>query len=95
MEPILIFHGRGAKLGIASNHGDLTQKYTPTTKAIPAWGKDDGDHIVTRTTVSGKSVVKGDAKKYPDNGSRCPEIQALNSLTANVICSGRKRKIPN
>lgn len=128
------------------------EKYNPTTKAIPAWVKDDYYHIVTQTTVSGKPVVKGGktcvllckkvkkstgetqsgintwvaldnlelvestpaeapvyrvhtvvkddtlwdlAKKYLGDGSRYPEIKALNSLTSNVIYSGWKLKIPN
>jgi len=29
------------------------------------------------------------------NGSRYPEIKALNNLTSNVIYSGWKLKIPN
>lgn len=46
------------------------------------------------------TVVKGDtlweiAKKYLGNGSRYPEIKALNGLTSNVIYSGWKLKIPN
>ena len=129
-----------------------SEKYNPTTKAIPAWVKDDYYHIVTQTTVSGKPVVKGGktcvllgkkvkkstgetqsgintwvaldnlelvesapaeapayrvhtvvkgdtlwdlAKKYLGDGSRYPEIKALNGLTSNVIYSGQKLKIPN
>ena len=46
------------------------------------------------------TVVKGDtlwdlAKKYLGDGSRYPEIKALNGLTSNVIYSGWKLKIPN
>ncbi len=46
------------------------------------------------------TVVKGDtlweiAKKYLGNGSRYPEIKALNNLKSNVIYSGWKLKIPN
>lgn len=46
------------------------------------------------------TVVKGDtlweiAKKYLGNGSRYPEIKALNGLTSHVIYSGWKLKIPN
>lgn len=46
------------------------------------------------------TVVKGDtlweiAKKYLGDGSRYPEIKALNSLKSNVIYSGWKLKIPN
>lgn len=46
------------------------------------------------------TVVKGDtlwdiAKAYLGNGSRYPEIKALNGLTSNVIYSGQKLKIPN
>ena len=205
--PTIICHSEGAKLGIASNHGDVmhwfpkhgksmdtfradvkdllgqatdpkpteptapatpttgaielgskvkfkasAEKYNPTTKAIPAWVKDDYYHIVTQTTVSGKPVVKGGktcvllgkkvkkstgetqsgintwvaldnlelvegapteapayrvhtvvkgdtlwdlAKKYLGDGSRYPEIKALNGLTSNVIYSGWKLKIPN
>ena len=206
-EKDIICHSEGAKLGIASNHGDVmhwfpkhgksmdtfrsdvkallgqttdpkptepttpatpttgaielgskvkfkasAEKYNPTTKAIPAWVKDDYYHIVTQTTVSGKPVVKGGktcvllgkkvkkstgetqsgintwvaldnlelvesapaeapvyrvhtvvkgdtlwdlAKKYLGDGSRYPEIKALNGLASNVIYSGWKLKIPN
>ena len=46
------------------------------------------------------TVVKGDslwdiAKKYLGDGSRYPEIKALNDLKSNVIYSGWKLKIPN
>ena len=46
------------------------------------------------------TVVKGDslwdiAKKYLGDGSRYPEIKALNNLKSNVIYSGCKLKIPN
>lgn len=46
------------------------------------------------------TVVKGDslwdiAKKYLGDGSRYPEIKALNNLKSNVIYSGWKLKIPN
>lgn len=46
------------------------------------------------------TVVKGDtlweiAKKYLGNGSRYPEIKALNVLASNTIYSGQKLKIPN
>ena len=46
------------------------------------------------------TVVKGDslwdiAKKYLGNGTRYPEIKALNDLKSNVIYSGWKLKIPN
>jgi len=46
------------------------------------------------------TVVKGDtlwdiAQKYLGNGSRYPEIKALNGLTSNVIYTGWKLKIPN
>ena len=46
------------------------------------------------------TVVRGDslwaiAKKYLGNGSRYPEIKALNDLTSNTIYSGWKLKIPN
>ena len=46
------------------------------------------------------TVVKGDslwdiAKKYLGDGSRYPEIKALNELKSNVIYSGWKLKIPN
>mgnify|MGYP003296024036 CR=1 FL=1 len=34
-------------------------------------------------------------KKYLGNGSRYPEIKALNGLTSNTIYSGWKLKIPN
>ena len=45
------------------------------------------------------TVVKGDslwdiAKAYLGDGSRYPEIKALNNLTSNVIYSGWKLKIP-
>ena len=46
------------------------------------------------------TVVKGDtlwdiAKAYLGDGSRYPEIKALNNLKSNVIYSGWKLKIPN
>ena len=46
------------------------------------------------------TVVKGDtlwdiAAKYLGNGSRYPEIKALNNLKSNTIYSGWKLKIPN
>ena len=46
------------------------------------------------------TVVKGDtlwdiAKKYLGDGSRYPEIKALNNLKSNVIYSSWKLKIPN
>lgn len=46
------------------------------------------------------TVVKGEslwniAKKYLGDGSRYPEIKALNELKSNVIYSGWKLKIPN
>lgn len=46
------------------------------------------------------TVVKGDtlwdiANKYLGDGSRYPEIKALNNLRSNVIYSGWKLKIPN
>lgn len=46
------------------------------------------------------TVVKGDtlwdiANKYLGDGSRYPEIKALNELKSNVIYSGWKLKIPN
>lgn len=46
------------------------------------------------------SVVKGDtlwdlARKYLGDGSRYPEIKALNDLSSDVIRSGWKLKIPN
>ena len=46
------------------------------------------------------TVVKGDtlweiAKEYLGDGSRYPEIKALNGLKSNVIYSGWKLKIPN
>lgn len=46
------------------------------------------------------TVVKGDtlwdiAKNYLGDGSRYPEIKALNNLKSNVIYSGWKLKIPN
>lgn len=46
------------------------------------------------------TVIKGDtlweiAKAYLGDGSRYPEIKALNGLTSNVIYSGWKLKIPN
>ena len=46
------------------------------------------------------TVVKGDtlweiAKAYLGDGSRYPEIKALNGLTSNVIYSGWELKIPN
>ncbi len=46
------------------------------------------------------TVVKGDtlwilAKKYLNDGSRYPEIKALNGLTSNAIYIGMKLKIPN
>ena len=46
------------------------------------------------------TVAKGDtlwdiAKKYLGDGSRYPEIKALNDLKSNVIYSGWKLKIPN
>ena len=46
------------------------------------------------------TVVHGDtlwdiAVKYLGNGSRYPEIKALNGLKSNVIYSGMKLKIPN
>lgn len=46
------------------------------------------------------TVVKGDtlwilAKKYLNDGSRYPEIKALNGLTSDAIYIGWKLKIPN
>ena len=46
------------------------------------------------------TVVKGDtlweiAKAYLGNGSRYPEIKALNGLKSNVIYTGWKLKLPN
>lgn len=46
------------------------------------------------------TVVKGDtlwdlARKYLGDGSRYPEIKALNDLSSDVIRSGWKLKIPN
>ena len=46
------------------------------------------------------TVVKGDtlweiSKKYLGDGSRYPEIKALNNLTSNYIYTGWKLKIPN
>lgn len=35
------------------------EKYNPTTGTIPAWVKTDYNHIVTQTTVNGKTVTKG------------------------------------
>ena len=54
----------------------------------------------TEETYRIHTVVKGDtlwdiAKAYLGNGSRYPEIKALNNLKSNVIYSGWKLKIPN
>ena len=35
------------------------EKYNPTTKEIPAWVKQNYNHIVTQTTYKGKPVTKG------------------------------------
>lgn len=54
----------------------------------------------TAETYRIHTVVKGDtlwdiAKAYLGDGSRYPEIKALNNLKSNVIYSGWKLKIPN
>lgn len=60
----------------------------------------DGTAIYPTEEYLIHTVVRGDslwaiAKKYLGNGSRYPEIKALNGLTSNTIYSGWKLKIPN
>lgn len=60
----------------------------------------DGTAIYPTEEYRIHTVVRGDslwaiAKKYLGNGSRYPEIKALNGLTSNTIYSGWKLKIPN
>lgn len=60
----------------------------------------DGKTIYPTEEYRIHTVARGDslwaiAKKYLGNGSRYPEIKALNSLTSNTIYSGWKLKIPN
>ena len=85
--------------------------YRVLKNAKKAADKNPGTHVFTndgvaiypeRATETYRihTVVKGDtlwdiAKAYLGDGSRYPEIKALNDLKSNVIYSGWKLKIPN
>lgn len=61
---------------------------------------NDGNAIYPTEEYRIHTVVRGDslwaiAKKYLGNGSRYPEIKALNGLSPDTIYSGWKLKIPN
>ena len=65
-----------------------------TNAGIAIYPTKDAESYRTHTVVKGDTLWEI-AKKYLGNGSRYPEIKALNNLKSNVIYSGWKLKIPN
>ncbi len=65
---------------------DSATKYNPTSVTIPNWVKKDYNHIVTKTTSGGKTVVKGGktcvllGKKVKKSGGS--EVAGINTWVA-------------
>lgn len=97
---VIIDHQEGARLGIASNHADVRHwlgKYGITLDKMREDIKAEmqGDYCITHT------VIKGDtpwalAVKYLGDGTRYPEIMALNGLAKDApLIVGQVLKIPS
>ena len=99
-EQNILCHSEGYRKGIASNHADVMHWFPKHGKSMDTFRADVKARLNGATTYRIHTVVHGDtlwdiAVKYLGNGSRYPEIKALNGLTSNVIYSGMKLKIPN
>lgn len=98
-EQNILCHSEGYRKGIASNHADVMHWFPKHGKSMDAF-RADVKALLSNGTCRIHTVVHGDtlwdiAVKYLGNGSRYPEIKALNGLKSNVLYSGMKLKIPN
>ena len=100
-EQNILCHSEGYRKGIASNHADVIHWFPKHGKSMDNFRADVKSRLGSAAeNYRIHTVVHGDtlwdiAVKYLGNGSRYPEIKALNSLKSNVLYSGMKLKIPN
>ena len=98
-EKDILCHSEGYRKGIASNHADVMHWFPKHGKSMDTF-RADVQALLSNETCRVYTVVHGDtlwdiAVKYLGNGSRYPEIKALNGLKSNVLYSGMKLKVPN
>lgn len=99
---VLIGHYEGYTLGIASNHADPAHWFTRHGKSMDSFRSAvsalmNGTEIVESSdtyTVKKGDTLWGIASAKLGNGSRYPEIKALNGLTSDTISIGQVVKLP-
>lgn len=91
-------HSHTGKINGINTNVDLNYGYIDYPKSMKAAGlngfsKNDEVQIVTHTVVKNDSLW-AIADKYLGNGSRYPEIKALNNLKSDKIHPGQILKLP-
>lgn len=83
----------GINTNVDLNYGYIDYPKSMKTAGLNGFSKNDKVQIITHTVVKNDSLW-AIADKYLGNGSRYPEIKALNNLKSDTIHPGQILKIP-